>query len=1009
MPLSETPRRHRWWLASAVFAMTWLALLRADHATAADGESALAARMLKAVGEQAGLCVHLGFRDGELPAAMSGEGKFLVHGLSSDAEAVEAARKLIRARGLAGAVSVEQRTLAPLPYSNNLANLVVAEDVSSAINDGALVDEMLRVLRPGGVAFVGESATAGRLLLSEKLLRDRLAKQGIETVESLTENGQFWFSFKKPRSADLDEWTHRRYDATNNPVSQDKVGVPTGVRWVAGQNWPTGNRKASVPAVVTSKDRLVYVFDDLVNEDTQPQRQNVLVARDAFNGLPLWQRTTSSESSPLLIHVEDRVYTVVEDGGPLVALDAKTGEIAQTYADAAQPLDVSVIEGQLFVRTRSDVRCVDVADGKMLWRADVVASNAVVGEGRVYLQTAGRSSKGERVHEFICMDLKTGQELWRNSTEKWPQNPSGLDLVFYQSGVLVLGGSGTHAISATDGSHLWTYNYRLIGHGGSYVKVMYMNGLVWVHNDASAGPDGKVSNAWEGLDPQTGKVQKRLAHGGIKHRCSYDVATGRYFLCGSMDFVDLEKDEHTRFAAARNSCRAAGVVPANGLVYSFPHGCACYPLLRGFLGLESNDAPIGAADATSTVRLEQGPAFGSKADFAPHEEDWPTHRHDATRTSSTASPGPAQLAILWQRIIADVTPSPMREEWDHKTGARMTSSVVADGMVYVASTDTHELFALDEATGEPRWQFTAGGRIDCPPTIHDGLCLLGARDGWVYCLRADDGRLVWRYRAAPDARRIVAHGQLESAWPVVGGVLVSDGVAYFAVGRHGAADGGVHVYAANPKTGEIIWHKNPERYATLPDLLVSAGESVHMADWKFDAKSGSDSSSSSGELLSSSRLGLLNDDWYKRPLALRKNLQQWSASSGSGQLLSFNEEWVCGFIGASRVNGGDGSISGHATLFAKPLSGDGKAWSLNLPLGTQVKGMVLADKSLLIAGRLDGYDEKSNALRTLSVADGKLVAQQSVPGPLVHECLTVARNKVYVSTQGGKFICLGNK
>ena len=44
---------------------------------------------------------------------------------------------------------------------------------------------------------------------------------------------------------------------------------------------------------------------------------------------------------------------------------------------------------------------------------------------------------------------------------------------------------------------------------------------------------------------------------------------------------------------------------------------------------------------------------------------------------------------------------------------------------------------------------TAGGRIDTPPTIADGLCLFGSHDGWVYCLRAADGRLAWRFRAAP--------------------------------------------------------------------------------------------------------------------------------------------------------------------------------------------------------------------------------------------------------------------
>ena len=77
--------------------------------------------------------------------------------------------------------------------------------------------------------------------------------------------------------------------------------------------------------------------------------------------------------------------------------------------------------------------------------------------------------------------------------------------------------------------------------------------------------------------------------------------------------------------------------------------------------------------------------------------------------------------------------------------------------------------------------------VDSPPTIYpaDGqpLCLFGCRDGWVYCLRADDGELVWRFQAAPALRHIVSYGQLESAWPISGAVLVLDDKVYATAGR----------------------------------------------------------------------------------------------------------------------------------------------------------------------------------------------------------------------------------
>ncbi len=966
-------------------------------------------QMLGSLSDRSGLCVHLGFRDVRLTTQLSNGGRFLVHGLSNDRQAVEEGRKTIRSQGLAGAVSVEHHPLDRLPYANNLVNLVVAEELSETLIRGNTLDELLRVLRPGGEAFVRESA------VGEKNLKQQLAKSGVAQVDRKKLGSSIWYQFRKPRPAAMDEWTHRRYDPTHNAVSRDKVAVPSGVRWVAGPNWPTGHRKASVPGVVASKDRLVYVFDDLLAAGGRDERQKTLVARDAYNGMLLWKRTTSNEDSPVLIHVGDRVYNVVEDNGPLVALDARTGKVIQTYSEAGSPLEVFYLDGRLLARTRSDVRCINTDTGKLQWWHDAGA-NVVAGDGRVFLQTSFRAKDGRRLHGFVCLDLASGRELWQSSTEQWPTQPNSLELVLYQGDILVFGGSGSHAISAKNGMHLWSYNYGLIGHGGSYTKVVYIHGLLWVHNATSAGPNKNTSYAWEGLDPKTGKVKKRLAHAVIKHRCMYDVATERYFLCGSMDFVDLVQGKHTRFTAARNSCRTAGVVPANGLVYTFPHACACYPLLRGFLGLSGDEPVITSTEFRSSERLQSGPAMGTSLEQGSLAKgQWPTYRADAHRSANTEAPGPARLERLWSRLLTDVDAASMRQEWDQKDGGRVTSPVVADGMVFAAVSDMHELFALDADSGEQKWTFVAGGRIDCPPTVYRGLCLFGSRDGWVYCLRSRDGELVWRYRAAPDDRRIVAYGQLESRWPVVGGVLVHDGLAYFAAGRHAGSDGGVHVYAAEPASGKIVWHSNPEGYQTLPDLLVASGDGVHMADWQFDARTGKDRSSTSSQFLRSARLGLLNDAWYKRPIALRKNLQQWSTGQASGQLLTFSKNWICGFRGPSSVNGGDGKVSGDTQLFAQPRNDNGPSlravpgWSTKLPLGTNIKSLVLAEGTLFVAGRLNGYDVKSHGVRALSARDGKLLAELHLDDPLVHECLSVAGGRVYLTTQGGRVICLGEQ
>ena len=51
------------------------------------------------------------------------------------------------------------------------------------------------------------------------------------------------------------------------------------------------------------------------------------------------------------------------------------------------------------------------------------------------------------------------------------------------------------------------------------------------------------------------------------------------------------------------------------------------------------------------------------------------------------------------------------------------------------------------------------GRIDSPPTVYEGKVLFGSRDGCVYCLRASDGKLVWRFRAVAEGGRVLLFPQ----------------------------------------------------------------------------------------------------------------------------------------------------------------------------------------------------------------------------------------------------------
>ncbi|HUU43653.1 MAG TPA: methyltransferase domain-containing protein, partial [Planctomycetota bacterium] len=169
-----------------------------------------AAEVVRSTGIRAGLVVHLNVTDGKLTAEMATQGKFVVHGIAATRERAEKARLYIASRGLHGTVSVEQGTLKGLPYVDNLVNLVVVDDLDEARRRGLDLDEVKRVLRPGGAAYLA-------------------AKEGPPTL------------IRKEFPAGVDEWTHWLHGPGGNNVSSDVLSGPAArLQWIDGPIWLTG-------------------------------------------------------------------------------------------------------------------------------------------------------------------------------------------------------------------------------------------------------------------------------------------------------------------------------------------------------------------------------------------------------------------------------------------------------------------------------------------------------------------------------------------------------------------------------------------------------------------------------------------------------------------------------------------------------------------------------------------------------------------------------------------------
>ena len=167
--------------------------------------------------------------------------------------------------------------------------------------------------------------------------------------------------------------------------------------------------------------------------------------------------------------------------------------------------------------------------------------------------------------------------------------------------------------------------------------------------------------------------------------------------------------------------------------------------------------------------------------------------------------------------------------------------------------DQHTLHALDANSGQRLWSFTTGGRVDSPPTVDKGRVVFGSADGCVYCLRATDGALAWRFRAAPYDLRLAAFEQIESVWPVHGSVLDRKRRGLFrrrplqlprwrlavhsARGRHRRkALGNRSSTNAIPKPASNIQERLQvlQMPVGLPDVLSSDGKSIYMRSQQFD-------------------------------------------------------------------------------------------------------------------------------------------------------------------------------
>jgi outer membrane protein assembly factor BamB len=1017
-------------------------------------------QILDRAGIQGGLIIHLGCGDGKLTAALHANESYIVQGLDAD---VTEARQTIQSLGLYGKVSAELWTGNILPYVDNLVNLIVADDLGKLP-----MKEVVRVLAPNGVALIG----------------------GKKTV--------------KPRPDGMDEWQQHYHDADNNAVANDDlVGPPRHFQWIAEPQWSRSHLcLPSINSLVSAGGRLFSIEDHASSEHPALPGKFSLICRDAFNGIELWRhpfgdwqpiniyiKYTPTQLQRQLVALVDKVYCTPGLDAPITVFDAVTGRILKHYAGTERTQEFVYDHGILYVvlgdpfdtvgigddrgtigpsafstraygpvipkleKPQSSIVALDANSGRELWRKQGDETRAYQGAS---LAVHGAHAVYCAADSLICLDRQTGAERWRvpcmillsgrNNAGKAARLIPGtsVSLVLSDDAVYLASAKTLTAFSLKDGTELWTCPTHL-----NHFKapdLFLTAGAVWTANDKA-------------YDLSTGALAKNLTQkmtGPMGHdRCYRNRITDRWYInsvTGGSDFLSLDGSGEFPHPWVRSTC-GIGFLPCNGLFYAGPPACSCANKvqLNAFNALASDpDLKSSGQLITVTVapQLEKGPAYTATIESSPTVAgaDWPTYRQDGSRSGHTTTTVPATL----------------QQQWQTKLSTHASPPVIAKGRVFVADVDAHAVCAMNATDGKVQWTYTTGGRVDSPPTYYQRRLLFGSHDGWVYCLRATDGALIWRLKALPD-RLICAYEQIESAWPVCGSILVYNNVAYFVAGRNSFLDGGLFLFGLDPRTGRVMYQRNlygPYGQNGHPiisqvtalgatgaggiegnkgDILLAENGYLFLRHEAFtpDLKSVSPDETLPPHLITSHGFNEPiphHRSWWTIDTTLRYDIATGRSPVHGDILVRDGTQFyeVRGYQ-PSRTASFDPRLNGYtlyagdlatirvepgpSTRRAVPRSAALERWRANIPLTG--KAMALAGDVLFVVGTPVAFSKDDLArayegrmggvLWAASAKTGEKLAEYKLDAAPVWDSMAVAGGRLYFATQDGKLRCFGEK
>ncbi|MFC1734522.1 PQQ-binding-like beta-propeller repeat protein [Candidatus Hydrogenedentota bacterium] len=834
----------------------------ADPASAAKGQV-----LLKEAGITKGICSVVGGGNANLIQELIDSSELLIHCIAYSPDNAIAMRKAVDRDGQYGKrVVIEDMTpQSSLPYADNMLDVVIADQLNLR---AMLPQEILRVLRPKGVALLCASGNGSKDSI-DKWLEAHEMENNIE----VTKLDEGWVKIIKPPMSGADEWPHWNYAPDNNPLSKDSViKAPYMTQWM-GLPY-----HIAMPAVTTvAGGRTFTAMGHIAHHQREEPWLYMLQAKNGYNGMELWRRKLDEGymvHRSAFIATEDVFYMM--DGDHCLMLDPETGEeigeirmkgvdgewkwmamqddvlyvLTGKIPDKAEKtlvkanythwswakLSKGYYEDQVPWGFGQTIAAFDMKKEKVRWikefdeEGDAIDSRAMaIGKDRLFFHMPGVQTG--------CLSLKKGKKIWTNNDrevmnlidyrpkggrkavkpdEQLSSTP-GFRSSCYSMATppAIVFAAQTHlyvvALSAKSGEKLWHHKKN-----SSNPNLLYADNKVLV----GIGGDGtrQRSGYTVAIEPETGNITEDLQF--KKRSCAKLTGCPDAFFVRAPEGLlryDREAKGYAINAAVRPACND-GALPANGLLYVGPWLCDCNLQLLGTVTL----APAGDFDFELNInkdgRLQCAAKDLDKVEsLETTDSDWSTYRANNDRAAASTAVVPTKATRKW--------------DLDDLAAKVCAPPTTAGGLVFMACEDG-KVMAVDAETGKTRWVFYSNGPVKVAPTIWNGRAYFGSGDGYVYALEAATGELLWKFQAAPTERKIMLYDHLSSTWPVNSGVLVEDGIAYFAAGM--IDYDGTYVYALDAVTGKVIW-ENPTsgRLNEVTRKGVSAQGHMTIADGKL--------------------------------------------------------------------------------------------------------------------------------------------------------------------------------